>query len=228
MVARAAVVAVVVGALALWWSGWASELGDPERIRSFVADAGMLGPVVFVLVMPVFSWAFLLYPAVWAAVALWPLPIAYAACLAGCILACTLTYLVALRVGSEWAELRTPASIRAYQERLAARPFATIVILRTLFWANPFVDLLIALCRVPFRSYLVATAIGLAPHTLLYVLIAGGALQATKSLPLWAWGLVAVAVGAALFVHLRMKRRRESAAAIAACVTQSEASQEAR
>jgi uncharacterized membrane protein YdjX (TVP38/TMEM64 family) len=218
-------VALCIGlaVLVLWWSGVASDLSDPERLRSFVADAGVLGPVVFVLMMPVLAWAFLLYPAVWAAVALWPLPVAYAACWAGCVLACSFTYLVALRLGSEWAERRTPAKIRAYQARLAARPFATIVILRTLFWANPVVDLLLAVARVPLRSYLVATAIGLAPHTLLYVLFAAGGLQAVKTLPSWAWALIAVAVGAALFAHRWMKRRRESAAAIAACVTESEA-----
>ena len=113
MVARAAIAAVVLGAFVLWWSGWASELGDPERIRSLVADAGMLGPIVFVLIWPVLTWLFLLFPALWAAVVLWPLPVAFALCYAGCLLSAFLTYLVALRFGSEWLARRTPAASRA-------------------------------------------------------------------------------------------------------------------
>lgn len=200
--------------IAVWWIASASGLGDAERIRGLVEDAGSLAPIVFVLLTTALFWAFLLVPPVWASVAIWPLPVAFALSFTACMLGSLIMYLVARRLGPDWAERRVPAAIRRHQARLEARPLTTIVLLRIVLWANPFADLLIALSRIPLRTYLVGTAIGLVPPTAGHLLLAAGGLQAAKTLPLWAIALVVAAIAAAFVVYRRMNRHRRAAAAI--------------
>jgi uncharacterized membrane protein YdjX (TVP38/TMEM64 family) len=204
-------VCVGLAALALWWSGLVGELSDPERIRRLIEDAGVLAPVVFVLVTTASFWVFLLIPPVWASVTLWPLPVAFALSFASCILGSLLAYAAARRLGPEWAERRIPAGIRRHQERLEARPLTAIVVLRLVLWANPFADFLIALSRIPLRSYLIGTVVGLAPPTAGHVLFAAGGLELAKSLPVWTLALVAIAIGAAIVGVRRVQRRRRRA-----------------
>ncbi len=176
------VFAIVLAAVALWWIASASGFADAERIRRLVEDAGPLAPVVFVLVTAALFWVFLLVPPVWASSAIWPLPVAFALSFAGCMLGSLTAYAIARRLGAEWAARRIPAGIRRHQERLEARPLATIVTLRLILWANPLADLLIALSRIPLRTYLIGTTIGLVPITAAHVLFAAGGLELLKSL----------------------------------------------
>ena len=175
-------VAIVLAAVALWWIASASGLADADRIRRLVEDTGPLAPVVFVLVTAALFWVFLLVPPVWASPAIWPLPVAFALSFTGCMLGSLMAYALARRLGAEWAARRIPAGIRRYQERLAARPLTTIVMLRLLLWANPFADLLIVMSGIPFRTYLIGTTIGLVPITAAHVLFAAGGLELLKSL----------------------------------------------
>jgi uncharacterized membrane protein YdjX (TVP38/TMEM64 family) len=170
-------VCVCLAVLLLWWSGAASGLSDSDRIRRVVEDAGILAPIVFVLVTTASFWVFLLIPPVWASATLWPLPVAFALSFAACMLGSVLAYVAARQLGPEWAERRIPAGIRRHQERLEARPLAAIVMLRLVLWANPFADLLIAFSRVSLRSYLVGTVIGLVPPTAGHVLLAAGGFE---------------------------------------------------
>ena len=175
-------VGIALAVVALWWIASASGLADAERIRRLVEDAGPLAPVVFVLVTAALFWVFLLIAPVWASPAIWPLPVAFALSFTGCLLGSLTAYAIARRLGAEWAARRIPAGIRRHQERLEARPLTTIVTLRLLLWANPFADLLIALSRISFRTYLVGTMIGLVPITAAHVLFAAGGLELVRSL----------------------------------------------
>ncbi len=208
-------VAVCVGlvVVVVWSSGLANEFSDAGRIRRLVEDAGIFAPVVFVLIAMAMFLIFMLGPPVWASVALWPLPVAFSLSFAASFLGSLLTYLVGRRLGREWAERRIPAAIRRHQERLEARPHTTIVTLRLLLWANPFVDLLVAFSHVPLRPYVLGTAVGLVPPTALHVLLAAGGLEAARRLPAWSWVLLAAAVGAGIVAVRGMSGRQRARAA---------------
>jgi uncharacterized membrane protein YdjX (TVP38/TMEM64 family) len=189
-----AVVAVLL--MIAWRGGWLGALGDREAMRATIAQAGMWAPLLFVgLALGLFA-AFMLAPLVWAATAVWPLPLAFAYSFAAALFASVITYAGARWLGQDWTQDRVPASIRRWEERLRGRPFSTIFALRILLWANPLIDVFAAVSRMPVRTYLLASIIGLLPPTVFQIALGAGGITIAGHLPWWGWALgAAVALG---------------------------------
>jgi uncharacterized membrane protein YdjX (TVP38/TMEM64 family) len=196
-----------------WTMGWLAALGDPEAIRARVAAAGALGPLVYVGLATVLSLAFLYAPAVWASAALWPLPLAFGYSIVAAVLASVLAYAAFFRLRGDSAEDRVPASIKRWEERLRAQPLSTIIALRLLLGANPMVDLFSVATRIPTRTYLLATGVGLIPPTIFHVVVGAGALTVAAELRWWGWILIAL-TAAALGVAVHATRRCATRAAL--------------
>lgn len=205
---KRAVLALVVllGLLVLAWStGVLSELSDPASIRARVTAAGAWGPLLFIgIAMALFA-VFMLAPAIWAAALLWPLPEAFSYSLIAALAGSITTYALTRQLGRAWARERIPAGIRLWEERLEARPFATVLGLRLLLWANPVVDMLIAVNRIPVRTYLVGTCVGLVPPTAFHIALGAGGAEAIERLPWWAW-MLTVALLVAGIIAYRARR----------------------
>ncbi len=203
------IVALVAALLLLAWSGeWLDTLTDREAIQGTIARAGIWGPLLFIaLALGMFA-AFILSPLVWAATAVWPLPLAFAYSFVAALLASVLTYATASWLGQAWAQDRVPASIQRWEERLRAHPFTTIIALRLLLWANPLLDVFAAVARVPARTYVLASIVGLVPTTLFQILLGAGGITIAGRLPWWGWTLAAAVllVGGVLFTRLRARR----------------------
>ena len=197
-----------------WATGTMEALSEPALIQARIAQAGVWGPLLFVALAVGMFAVLMLSPAVWAAAAVWPLPLAIAYSFVAALLGSVLTYAVAHRLGKDWAQDRIPASLRRWEERLRARPFLAVIALRFLLWANPFVDLFAALAHVPPRTYLLATTLGLLPPTVFQVLLGVGGLTVAAHLPWWGWVLAAtVALGVVVVVrHLRARALRRAQA----------------
>jgi len=203
------ILAVVAALLALAWRGGVlGAVTNPEAIKATILQAGMWGPLVFfALAMGMFA-AFMLAPLIWAATAIWPLPVAYSYSFGATLLASVLTYGVAYRLGQDWAQDRVPASIRRWEERLRAHPFSTILALRMLLWANPLIDLFAAVTGISTRRYLLATVIGLVPTTAFQILLGVGGIKVAGYLPWWGWALAVAGLlaGGVWFRKLRARR----------------------
>ncbi len=203
------ILAVVAALLVLAWrSGVFAILSQPEAIRTTIAQAGMWAPLVFVaLGMGMFA-ALMLAPLVWAATAVWPLPLAYAYSFGLTLFASVLTYGIAGRLGQDWGQDRVPAAIQRWEARLRTHPFSTIFALRILLWANPLIDVFAAVSRVPTRTYLLATVLGLVPTTAFQILLGAGGITVAGHLPWWGWGLVAVTLLAGALLYRKLRARR--------------------
>jgi len=206
----AAAVLTVVGAL--WASGSLTNLTDAERIQELVAEAGPFGPLVFILVAMLLFTVFLLGPPVWASGAIWPLPLAILYSFVASLAASLLTYGFARLLGQSWAQKHVPDKLRRYEDRLEARPTLTVLLLRILLWANPFVDLLVGVSRVSFSAYLLGTLIGLAPTTAFQVILGKKGIELAAEAPSWLWGLLLAAALLGLLAR-RWRRNREAATA---------------
>lgn len=169
------VLVLIAAAVAFaWWGDWLDDAFDPETIRAAVLDAGIWGPALFIAIAMASFTIFLLAPVVWVSVALWPIPEAFAYSFAASVLASFITYAATFALGRDWARTRIPERLIAWEQRLEARPVFALVTLRSLLWANPLVDILVAVSRVPPRAYLVGTILGLIGPTAFQVGVAAG------------------------------------------------------
>lgn len=192
-----------------WATGLLDELADPRAIRGRVLAAGTWGPLLFILLAVASFSVFMLAPVIWVGGALWPLPQALSYAWVAAMVGSVGTYALTRWLGREWARERIPASIRLWEERLENRPFATVMALRLLLWANPLVDMLVAVTAIPVRTYMIGTAIGMLVPTVFHVLVGAGGVEAAGRLPWWGW--VVMVLGIVLIAALWRARRRAPA-----------------
>ena len=197
---------MLVALLAVAWAtGLLDELTDPEAVRQRVLAAGAWGPLIFIVLAVGSFTVFMLAPVIWVGGALWSLPEAFSYSWIAAMVGSVGTYLITRQLGRNWARERIPASIRLWEERLEARPFATVMTLRLVLWANPLVDMLVAVTAIPMRTYMIATSIGMLIPTVFHVLIGAGGVEMAGRMPWWGW--VIAGAGAVLCVAAYRWRR---------------------
>jgi uncharacterized membrane protein YdjX (TVP38/TMEM64 family) len=194
-----------------WRLGAFQVFGDPAHAREALLALGSVGFLAFVL-----AFAFLQpfgVPGVMFIVGaslVWPPPIAVALSLVGSTLASINGFAFARYVARDWVERRIPPRLRAYDDRLAARGFATVLVLRLVFWMNPWLHALFGLSRVRFSTHLIASVIAYVGPVVAVTYLGDSAFDVLKKLPREqsiAIGCVVAAVVAALVV-IRVRRRR--------------------
>jgi uncharacterized membrane protein YdjX (TVP38/TMEM64 family) len=203
-----AFVAMLLGVA--WATGLLGELTDPEAIRRRVLAAGAWGPVFFILLAVGSFTVFMLAPVIWVAGALWSLPEAFSYSWIAAMVGSVGTYAITRKLGRSWARERVPASIRLWEQRLEARPFATVMTLRVLLWANPLVDMLVAVTEIPVRTYLIATAIGMLMPTIFHVLVGAGGVELMNSMPWWGWVILVAGLGLCYVLYRKLAPRQEA------------------
>ncbi len=141
---------------------------DVHEVRRWVEGAGAWGGLAFVaahaLLQPlgVRSIFFLLSaPLIWSP--------AHAVLLnwSGAIVASTLAFAFARFVARDWAQKRAPERIRKLDERLATNGFRTVTLLRLVFYTTPALQLALGVSRVRPGPFVLGTALGVLPFTLL-------------------------------------------------------------
>ena len=178
---------------------------EPERFVDMIENAGDLAPVAYLTAGTLAHFVFMNGPAVWAAPSLFSLPIAYALALAITLGGSFLAYALAWVFGHDAVQRHVPPRIRRFEERMERRPLTTLLILRALLWANPAVDVFIAMSNVSPVLYLLTSLSMLALTTAIQIAIgmaAAGGLEAAGRVPAWGWALLAVA-SVALFAGYR-------------------------
>jgi uncharacterized membrane protein YdjX (TVP38/TMEM64 family) len=190
LLVAAALVAAVAGVYA---SGLHHQLA-PEAMGQALRDAGPAGAVGFVLALSLLQpmgisvFLFLLTASL-----VWSAPAAIGLAWLGSLGSATVSFGFA----------RIPQRLRRYDKRLERDGFRTVLVLRLVFFTNPWLQLLFGVSKLRFRSMMLATAIGNLPWVVFWILLGASArawlaANPLESLP-WAWvGLGVVLLLAAL------------------------------
>jgi len=134
-----------------------------EKVRMVTAAAGLWGPLVFVLL---FCAGELVHVpgAVFVAAA----AVAYGPsgggilAFVGAVAAVSVSFILVRTIGGEPLAAVRSSRARQILSQLDRRPVRTVFVLRLLFWMAPPINYALALSGIPFRSYLLGTALGLA------------------------------------------------------------------
>jgi len=107
---------------------------------------------------------------------------------------------------------RIPARFRRYDEALARRAFATVVLLRFIFWMPPLLHAFFGVSRVRFWTHFWGSFLGYLLPLFLMSFFGQQLFEALKAAPPWAWaavgaGVVAVASFAWYLGRVRAARR---------------------
>ncbi len=186
----------------------AFDLLDRENLRALFTDSGALGPVLFValfsLVQP-FGFPGILFMLI--STLLWPLWSAFLLNLAGATGAGVVGFGFARFVGRDWVQDRLPARLRNLEERVLARAFRTVLVVRLTTYLFPPAHWALGLSPVKFVPFLSATVIGFIPMTAFWTFAGGDAVEwlSDQSGAVWI-GLAAG--GAVLWLLIRQRRRR--------------------
>ena len=176
---RAAVVIGIVGLVAaVVTSGVLDRFSDQEELRATIDRAGVWGPALFlglmVLLVPL-NVPGLLF--VIPATTLFGTVGGVVLSLVGGFLASAIGIIGARRLGRDALVRRLPPRLQRLEERLCERGFWAVVALRSVTFLLQPVDWLCGLTRMPMRTVLGATFVGLIPPTLVIALTGGGVLD---------------------------------------------------
>lgn len=165
---RVALILLVAAlAISLYATGAYTAM-EPERLRAWLQGAGRWGGLLFVvaysLLQPlgIRSIFFLLTaPLVWTPVT------AFVLSWLGTVAASLVAFGFARFVGRSCVQRRLPQGIRRLDDRLAARGFRTVTLLRLIFYTAPTLQFALGVSRVRFAPFLLGTAFGVLPFTAL-------------------------------------------------------------
>lgn len=176
---RAAVAIGVVGGIAaVVTSGVLDRFTDQDQLQATIDRAGVWGPLLFVGLMVVLvplnvPGVLFVVPAT----TLFGSAGGVALSLVGGFLASTVGIVGARRLGRDAFIARLPPRLRRLEARLCERGFWAVVALRSVTFLLQPVDWLCGLTRMPMRTVLGATFVGLVPPTLVIALTGGGVLD---------------------------------------------------
>lgn len=179
--------------------------GERERFVETIAASGRLAPVAYLVTGTLAHFVFLNGPAAWAAPSLFSLPLAYFYALVVTLGGSFLAYALAWLFGHDAVQRRVPPRIRRFENRMERRPLTTLLLLRGLLWANPLVDVFIAVSNVSPVLYLGTSLVMLSVTTAIQIAIGVAAIEGfavAERAPVWAWALLGSAA-VALFMGYR-------------------------
>lgn len=210
--------AAATAALFAWvYASGVYERFDPATMRDWIRNAGPWGGLLFIACYSVLQplglngLVFLL-----SAPLIWTPTEAFLLNWAGTIGTGLFSYAGARFFLRDWLQARLPERIRRFDDRLHARGFRTVLLLRLVFYTTPSVQWALGVSRVRFFPFLVASILGVAPFTLGTTLIGVRVAAWLDEHPVstWPWDriwpfiIIATTVIVAIGVVLLRKWRR--------------------
>jgi uncharacterized membrane protein YdjX (TVP38/TMEM64 family) len=149
-----AVVGVALGVFVAYRLGAFEAFGEVSRLTKTLADLGPWGWVAFVVAYAALQ-PFGVPGTVFIVVApiVWPWPIAFALSMTGTMAASVVGFSFARFVARDWVAKRIPARFRRFDEALARRAFATVFVLRLVFWMPPLLHAFFGVSKVRFSTH---------------------------------------------------------------------------
>jgi uncharacterized membrane protein YdjX (TVP38/TMEM64 family) len=130
------------------------HLAEPARLAQTLVELGAWGYFAFVLAYAAFQ-PFGVPGTVFivAAPLIWPWPVAFALSMTGTMAASVVGFSFARFVARDWLSPRIPARFKKYDEALARRAFATVFVLRLVFWMPPLLHAFFGVSKVPSGTH---------------------------------------------------------------------------
>ncbi len=201
--------AVAVFLLLAHQAGVLEQFGEPSRLKQALIDAGGWGYALFIVAYAAFQ-PFGLPGTVFivAAALIWPWPVAFVLSMVGTMAASVVGFSFARFVARDWIAAKIPKQFRKYDDALARRAFATVFLMRLVFWMPPMLHAFFGVSRVRFSTHFWASLIGYVLPLLAVSYFAQQLFDMVKSQPSLATIGPALAVLIALGWWLLARRRR--------------------
>lgn len=212
-----AILALAVTVVAFFLLGGYEWVTGDGNVEELLTDTGVLGPVVFVLVMwctqplGVPGFVYMVPAGI-----VWPYPLAIALSWIGNMGASFIAFVFARWFARDWVKARIPHRMHRYDDYLEDGGLMPIVGLRVVFGQLPPADWLLGVSKVSQRNFVIGTGIGIVPGVFLFVVLGGGLFDLLSDVPrpvrLTVIGLLAVGLVARRL--WRRRRRRGSATSV--------------
>jgi LPXTG-motif cell wall-anchored protein len=208
----AAALAVAVALLVAQRLGILHQLSEPTRAARTLRDLGGWGYFAFIVSYAVFQ-PFGIPGTVFILVAplIWPWPVAFALSMTGTMAASVVGFSFARVVARDWVQAIIPARFRRYDDALAERAFATVFLLRLVFWMPPLLHAFFGVSKVRFSTHFWGSLFGYVPPIFLVSFFGQQVFVAMTGVSLGAWLTLAGGVvclgGGWWFLRRRFARR---------------------
>jgi uncharacterized membrane protein YdjX (TVP38/TMEM64 family) len=204
----AAALAVVVALGVAHRFGLLRTFADPVRIKETLVGLGATGEVAFVVAYTLLQpfgipgTVFIL-----AAPLVWPWPVAFALSMVGTMAASVVGFSFARYVGRDFFRDKVFTRLSRYEEALEKRAFATVALLRFIFWMPQWLHVVLGVSSVRFSTHFWGSLVGYVPPIFLVSYFGQALFDALRALPASAWFAAATVVSVvALVVWLRQRR----------------------
>jgi uncharacterized membrane protein YdjX (TVP38/TMEM64 family) len=145
---------------------------------------------------------------IFAAPLIWSWPIAFALSMTGTMAASCVGFAFARFVARDWIATKIPARFKKYDDALERRAFATVLVLRLIFWMPPMLHAFFGVSKVRFWTHFWASFLGYLPTLFLVSYFGPQIIDVMRAQPPKVWiavgaALVAIAIGVFLYRRLR-------------------------
>lgn len=196
----ASIVTVIAALLLARRFGAFQSFGSADRLRRTLVALGARGQLAFVVAFT------LLQPFgvpgtvfVMAAPLVWPWPVAFALSMTGTMLASVIGFSFARFVARDWVTDRIPARVRKYEDVLGRRAFATVFLLRLIFWMPQWLHVFFGVSKVTFWTHFFASLAGYILPLFLVSYFGQALFDALRGISAFAWFGIASTVLAVVF-----------------------------
>lgn len=193
--------------------GVLAMFAEPGRIKETLVGLGAVGGLVYVGAFTVLQ-PFGIPGTVFivAAPLVWPWPVAFALSMVATMAASVVGFSFARYVGRDFFREKVFARFARYEEALENRAFATVFLLRFVFWMPQWLHVLFGVSSVRFSTHFWASLAGYALPIFLMSYFGRALFEALRTLPPSSWLVIGVAAAALILaVHVLRKRRPKSA-----------------
>ena len=209
---RAAKIALVFAAVSLLvvahQTGILDQFANPAEVKRSLLRLGPWGYVAYLaayaLLQP-FGVPGTIF--VWAAPLIWPWPVAFALSMTGTMAASVIGFTFARFVARDWVASKLPERFRRYDEALEKRGFATVALLRFIFWMPPLLHAFFGVSNVRFSTHFWGSLAGYLLPLLLVSYFGERLFDWLYSLPPTAWVAAAATMLIVVFVRYRTRKR---------------------
>lgn len=184
----AAVVAVVALLAVAHEQGVLQRFGDPQGLARTLVELGPWGYAAFIAAYTVLQ-PFGVPGTVFivAAPLIWPWPVAFGLSMVGTMCASVVGFSFARLVARDWVARLIPERFKKYEVALAERGFATVFVLRLIFWMPPLLHAFFGVSRVRFWTHFWASLLGYVPPLFLVSYFGQKLFELLRQLPLTGW-----------------------------------------
>ncbi|HEY2510889.1 MAG TPA: VTT domain-containing protein [Polyangiaceae bacterium] len=189
--------AVALGLLAAKELGLFDRLRDPAALARSLVDLGGWGYAAFILAYAILQ-PFGVPGTVFivAAPLIWPWPVAFALSMVGTMAASVIGFTFYRFLARDWVASRIPPQFKKYEDAIERRGFATVVLLRFIFWMPPPLHAFFAVSKVKPWTHFWGSLVGYIVPLLVVSYFGQRVFDWMKGAPASVWIGAGVAVGA--------------------------------